>query len=89
MENEKICLNCNGVGSHKCAACNGTGSTTKLFVPEYGRATDTVINCPLCNGTGRKRCGCCYGSGILTDDTKREGQDLVKKFKKYLKGKAV
>ena len=89
MENEKICLNCNGIGSHPCAACNGTGTSTKLFVPEYGRASNSISNCPLCNGTGRKRCGCCYGTGIFTEKEKRKNQDVLRKFKKYLNGKAV
>ena len=86
---EKICRNCNGIGWHTCACCNGTGTSTKLFVPEYGRATNSITNCPLCNGTGKKRCGCCYGTGIILNEANKKDKEILGKFKKYLKGKAV
>ena len=89
MNDEKICLNCNGAGWHTCATCNGTGVFKKLYVPEYGKATEQDARCPWCEGTGKKRCGCCYGSGYITEEAKRKNQDFLKKFKKYFKGRAV
>ena len=87
MENEKVCLNCGGVGYHTCATCNGTGITNRLHVPEYGKATMQASKCPWCEGTGKKKCGCCYGTGIITDLTRKKKEMFLKKLKKYLTGK--
>ena len=54
------CLGCDGIGTHVCTACSGTGCAASGNRPDdYGPHT----YCTTCNGFGSVSCPVCWGDG--------------------------
>ena len=61
---QQYCSSCNGYGTIRCSACEGSGRVQQL--QRYGSQTTYVyVSCVYCYGSGKKTCWTCSGNGVI------------------------